>query len=381
MAIAVSAALQGKRVLWGAPTYDQVRIGWGEADYAAGRVANFLESKMWAEFPGGGRITFRSLDDPDNARGHTADLMVIDEAADVAERAWYEVCRPMLMDTGGDSWIGGTPKGRNWFWREHMEAADRPDSMAWQTPTLGVEITANGLVRRPHPLENPDIPFAEVQRMWATMPERSFRQEVLAEFVEDAGGVFRGVTACVAGEIGAPYVGEFVMGVDWAKSHDFTVLTVLDVQRMRVVDWDRFNQVDWALQRARLRAMHDRWQCRAIVAERNSMGEPNIEALQREGLPVQGFTTTNASKTEIIERLVLLIEQRGLSFPDIPQLVSELQAYEMERLPSGTTRYGAPEGMFDDCVMSLALAVWGAGQSMAPLHGKVADEIRNWRGL
>ena len=35
------------------------------------------------------------------------------------------------------------------------------------------------------------------------------------------------------------------------------------------------------------------------------------------------------------------------------------QAYEMDKTPSGMVRYGAPEGMHDDCVMSLALA-WAA---------------------
>jgi len=39
--------------------------------------------------------------------------------------------------------------------------------------------------------------------------------------------------------------------------------------------------------------------------------------------------------------------------------LGELEAYEMQRLPSGMFRYSAPEGMHDDCVMALALA-WQA---------------------
>jgi hypothetical protein len=46
--------------------------------------------------------------------------------------------------------------------------------------------------------------------------------------------------------------------------------------------------------------------------------------------------------------------------------VGELEAYEAERLPSGLLRYGAPEGMHDDCVMSLALA-WQGVALAAPL--------------
>jgi len=40
-------------------------------------------------------------------------------------------------------------------------------------------------------------------------------------------------------------------------------------------------------------------------------------------------------------------------------LIGELQAYEMERLPSGMLRYSAPDGMHDDTVMALALG-WQA---------------------
>jgi len=44
-------------------------------------------------------------------------------------------------------------------------------------------------------------------------------------------------------------------------------------------------------------------------------------------------------------------------------LVSELQAYTMERLPSGRFRYSAPAGMHDDTVIALALAWHGAQYS------------------
>ena len=127
MSIAVEAAMRGKRIIWGAPTFDQVRIGWAETKHAAGQVARFTQQTMTAEFPSGGVIVYRSLDDPQNARGHTADGAVIDEIGDVKAEAWYEVIRPMLMDTHGWLWGIGTPKGRNWFWREHRSALERKE--------------------------------------------------------------------------------------------------------------------------------------------------------------------------------------------------------------------------------------------------------------
>jgi len=165
MTIAAEAAVKRQRVIWGAPTFDQVRVAWNEIRQAAAGIADFKQSTMTVTFPAGGVIIFRSLDDPDNARGHTADGVVIDEAADVKEAAWYEVIRPMLIDTNGWAWIGGTPKGRNWFWREFMATADRDDSISWQIPTLGCEVVDGELIRKPHPLENPFIPFAEIKHI------------------------------------------------------------------------------------------------------------------------------------------------------------------------------------------------------------------------
>ena len=100
--IAVEKALQGYPVFWGAPVYDQVRIAWDELKKAAGRVASFSQSSMTCQFPHAGKIIFRSLDDPDNARGHTAALALLDEFPKIRPEAYYEVVRPMLMDTNGE---------------------------------------------------------------------------------------------------------------------------------------------------------------------------------------------------------------------------------------------------------------------------------------
>lgn len=372
MSIAVENALRGLTVIWGAPTYDQTRVGFNEMRKAAGGVADFNISRMTVTFPGGGMVLFRSMDKPDNVRGHTADVVIIDEAGDVSPVAWDEALRPMLIDTNGQSWIGGTPKGRNWFWQEFVEALDAPDSMAWQAPTLGCAITEHGLVRAPHPMENPDIPFSEMVRLYETTPERTFRQEILAEFVEGEGTVFRKVrdaatlTATGPGwpkEAREPRDNEdTVMGVDWARSHDFTVLAVIDRRSHALVALDRFNGVGWQLQRDRLANLAARWQVKQIWAEANSIGGPNIEALQAEGLPVYAFTTTATSKPPLIESLVLAFERGEIRILDDPILLAELEAYESVTSPvTGRTHYSAPAGMHDDTVIALALA-WHAAQ-------------------
>ena len=113
----------------------------------------------------------------------------------------------------------GTPLGHNWFWRECQAAKDAPDSAFWQAPTLGVAIVDGKLVRRPHLMENSSFPFAEAERMFESLPAKTFEQEFLAAFVDDAGLVFRGVRGISTLQPGMPEAGHsYIMGVDWARS-------------------------------------------------------------------------------------------------------------------------------------------------------------------
>lgn len=370
MSIAVEEAAKGKAILWGAPTYDQVSVGMEEAKKACGQVALFRDGKKEASFPSGGIIKFRSLDDPDNARGHTADGIVIDEVGDVKKAAYYEVLRPMLIDTNGWFWGIGTPRGKNWFWSEYTKALSDPESMAWQVPSFGVKVTEQGLVRDPHPMENPAITFKEMLKSYSTTPQHIFNQEYLAQFIDDSGVVFRYVNEAATAEYRdrTEHAGSCVFGVDWGKVQDFTVIAVLDAWQGELMHIDRFNQIDYSFQVGRLKALADRYKPTTIYAEQNSMGEPLIEMLQREHLPVEPFTTTNASKKEIVEALALAFERREIKVLPDDNLLMELKAFEVERLPSGLIRYAAPEGVHDDCVMALALAWQGVAH---PSRGEV----------
>lgn len=387
MTLAGEAAIQGDPILWGAPTFGQCEIGWREMQRACAGAAKFARNRMEVTFPSGATVTFRSLDDPDNARGLTAFGVVIDEAPLIQERAWYEVIRPIISDTDGWAVLMGTPKGRNFFWREFVQAKNRPDSVSFQAPTLGVKKGPYGALERvPHPLENPFFKFEEAQLLSDTMTEQVFQQEFLAEFVDDGGGVFRRITDAPQallqerGLAGHTYV----MGVDWGKYNDFTVIMILDCTPRNVIPHvtigsaldeqplpmidicyiDRFNQVDYTVQMGRLTAAFEKFRPSVIVAERNAAGEPLIEVMQRMGLPVWPFTTGNATKALAVDAVALALERGQLGIPDHDVLINELVAFDAERLPSGMLRYSAPEGMHDDCIMALAMAMWAAASPM-----------------
>jgi hypothetical protein len=80
-----------------------------------------------------------------------------------------------------------------------------------------------------------------------------------------------------------------------------------------------------------------------------------VEDLQTAGLPVTAFTTTAASKHEIMTGLALAFEKKDIAILDDLTLTGQLQAFEVKER-AGLPSYGAPDGMHDDYVMALAMA-------------------------
>lgn len=350
-------ALEAQPVAYFSPTYKLLLEVWRLLESTLRPVirrANATERRM--DLITGGVIECWSMDNPDAGRSRRYARVVVDEAglvADLGER-WQAAIRPTLADLRGDAWLMGTPKGRNFFHECYQRGLDdmQPDWVSWQKPTSA----------------NPHIHPDEIEAMRQELTERRFAQEILAQFLDDAGGVFRGVMACATLAPQEPTPGHrYVIGCDWGKSADFTVFAVLDTTSKQLVALDRSNKVDYTVQRGRLQSLCERWKPDVVIAESNSMGEPIIEALARSGLPVRGFATTNATKAVIIEALALAFERQDIAILNHPVLTAELQSYEATKLPSGLTRYSAPENGHDDTVMALALAWSVMGRSNSAL--------------
>lgn len=299
------------------------------------------KSDLLIIFPGGGKLEFISLENPDNVRGEGLHHLYIDEAAFIKQGVFDTVLRPMLVTSKGGATFGSSPNGTgNDFHAMYMRGLD-PLATEWVT------------YHEPSST-SPFVSQVELDDIQRNTPERVFKQEYLAEFLDDGGAVFRNLTACI---VEAPKgTGEIVFGVDWGKDNDYTVITAIDRKTGHVVDIDRFNQIGWSLQRGRLVAMYEKWKPSVVWAEENSIGSPNIEALQQEGLPVRAFQTTSKSKAPLIEALALAFERQQIGIPNNPLLLGELQSYTLTRTSSGNYTYSAPSGLHDDMVMSLALS-------------------------
>lgn len=354
--ILIRAAERKQTCWWLAPTYGMAAQVWRDLKYACREAPGLMisETERRLDFPGGGSLAIHSAHLPDNLRGAGLDFVVLDEAAFMEPTVWPEVVRPMLLERKGRALFLSSPKSRNWFWEIYQMG--RSNNRSW----------AHFHFPSSH---NPLIDPAELEAIRAQTNERIYREEYGAEFLEDTGQVFRGIyEAATAPRDATPKPdGIYVAGLDWGREGDYTAIVVIDAAARQVVALDRFNQVSWALQRGRLKAIHDYWGLRYIWAEANSTGSPNIEALQAENLPIRPFITTAASKPPLIEALALAIERRELALLRDENLLAELAVYTQERLPAGGYRYTAPPGLHDDLVIALALAHHGIQYTAFPI--------------
>jgi hypothetical protein len=367
----VETALAGYPVAYFAPTYKMLAEVWREISATLQPVARRVNSQEHrVELITGGTLDMWSLDNPNTARGRRYKRVAVDEAAMITglQEAWQKVIRPTLTDYKGDAWFLSTPKGLNFFWTVFQWGQDpeREDWASWQMPTTA----------------NPFIDPGEVEDARRELPELTFAQEYLAEFLSSEGAVFRNISGNLTADPNttpAEHTGHIlVAGVDWAQVRDFTAISVVCATCAREVALDRFNQIDWAFQRARLTHLVKHWHVRHVVAEWNSIGGPNIEALQAEGMPVVPFVTTATSKPQLIQSLALAFERTECAWLPEPIARGELEAFEAKVSgATGRVSYGAPEGLHDDTILARALA-WRAALEGRPAIG--SDTIGAFTG-
>jgi phage terminase large subunit-like protein len=359
----IEAALHGGLAWWVAPSYKVSKVGWRPLRMIAKQIpgAAISLAEMTVTLPGGGAVTVRSADNPDSLRGEGLNFVVLDECAFMKPETWTEAIRPNLSATLGRALFISTPRGRNWFWEIYQRGLRGDnDYQSFTYPTAA----------------NPGILPSEIQEARDTLPELIFRQEYLAEFIDDQGSVFRRVQeAASLSPMAGPMAGrQYIAGVDVAASIDYTVVSVIDTESKHMVYMDRFNRVDYNVLVDRLAALHKRWKLDAMKVESNSIGQPVIDAIRAKGVPVIPFTTTSATKQTIIQNLQSAFEHGEISIINDPVLIGELLSFESKRNPSGSFSYSAPEGMHDDCVMSLAIA-WDAIGKGATV---ISDPFAGW---
>lgn len=344
--------IRGFPVAWFAPDYKRIREVWEEISTTLKPLIKSKNKSEWViRLYGGGFMDFWSLKDNEDAgRSRKYKRIIIDEAAicDNLETVWESAIRATLTDYEGTATLLSSPKGRNFFQTAFDRGrSDDPRWKDWASFHFPTE-------------RNPYIKPSEIETAKGELPDRVFRQEYLAEFLENSGGVFQFVRECIdktrLKNLPFDPRNAYVVGVDLARLEDFTVICVLD-RSGRQVHFQRLNRTGWQAQ-CELIAMISRRFRAPVILDATGVGDPIHESLQIMGIDAVPFVISGATKVPLIDALALAIEQKHVTLMDIDIQTSELLAYQYE-MRGRTIKMSAPEGMHDDTVIALALANHG----------------------
>lgn len=244
----------------------------------------------------------------------------------------WDFVRPILKVNGGWAIFNFTPRGTNHAHKLLQVARNNPKT--WFSEILTVADT--GI------LTEQDI---EEERE-SGMTEDLIEQEYYCKFIEGAGSYFRNIDNIVyEGSPDRPVAThQYQIGVDLGKYQDFTVITPIDLTTFKVGKIERFNQLDWGTQKARIRLASQDYSSAGgkkplIYQDSTGLGDPIFDDLVNDGLNVSSYKFTEPSRKDLLENLRILIDKAKIRIPHDPILIDELKSMHWELTEQGKRKW------------------------------------------
>ena len=298
----------------------------------------------------GSVLTFYSSEQGASLRGQTFNYMICDEFAFHKQEQtdgtslWNDILSPTLKARGKKCIFVSTPLGKNNIFYE-MYQRGLSDEYPKYASILKT-IYDDGFI-------TPD----EIEEIKKSIPELSFKQEYMCEWLDDGLSFFQGYSDCFDIDmytgnkcwIGCDLSGDGSDATICAKVSDngsvelFEAVGTLDMKYRQISDFiDRNNPV-------------------AVYAENNGIGLPMIGEIRRFSRyknKIYEWTTTNSSKEEIVSDLAVAIANKDIHFLKADtKLFSELGDFVVTVSKTRKLTFAARGSGHDDRVMATAIAL------------------------
>lgn len=175
---------KNRNVFYIAPTQIQARsIIWESLKARLAGVGEAHEQRLEMKVPtqdgGYSIIKVAGWENRENFRGQSAHHITFDETDTMKDFfiGWQEIFRPALIDTAGSADFIGTPKKENPNLRRLEKELEKNGDM------YGVFHFSSW--------DNPSLPRPELEKAKREMDADTYRQEIMAEYVDNAGSLFR----------------------------------------------------------------------------------------------------------------------------------------------------------------------------------------------
>ena len=188
---AVKKFLEGKRILYGAPTSEQIDRFWTEicralAEPIEAGIFSKNETKHIIELDGTEqRIRAKTCWSADTLRGDYADELLLDEWQLMNEDAWGVVGAPMLLDNNGNATFIYTPPSLH---SRSVTKADDPQHAAKLYKKAVADETGRWAAFHFTSYDNPHISQDAINDLSGDMTALAIRMEIMAEDIDEAPG-------------------------------------------------------------------------------------------------------------------------------------------------------------------------------------------------
>lgn len=349
------------------PTYSQAKkVIWDNIDNDGFKMLDHIPkelvkstngTELKVELINGSIIQLIASDEFKKSGVGTNPIGVVFSEYSISDPEAWRFVSPILAVNGGWAIFNFTPRGMNHAFNL-LQQAKQNDK--WFIEVLTIN-------------ETKVLTEEALEEEKKNHPQDIIDQEYYCKFIEGAGAFFRNVSSNIHHIQGLKPdpTHRYKIGIDLAKSFDYTVITVIDLCTFNIVEVERFNQIDWTLQKARIEAAYLRYFKPVMTIDSTGLGDPIFDDLIARGLNnIQSFKFTEQSRRDILVNLQLLLEQNKIKIPENDILISELQSMRYEMVGErGKTAIRVPEGVHDDTIMSLALACHEIPQNPVPVVG------------
>lgn len=330
---AVEQFLAGHRVLYAAPTQDQIDAFWRNVKRALDEpieagVFYKNETTHIIDLPGTEqRIRAKTAWNADSLRGDYADVLILDEFQLMAEDTWNTVGAPMLLDNNGTAVFIYTPPSLQS--RSTSKAID-PQHAAKMFKRAQADTSGRWATFHFSSAENPHISTEALADITGDMTALAYRMEILAEDVDEAPGALWTRAIIEGGRtLNHPDLERCVVAIDpsaTSTGDEAGIITAGSVGQDAYVVEDNSLQgapLEWA--RAAVAAYH-RHKADRIIAESNNGGEMVAQTIKTvdPSVPVRLVQASRGKQTRA-EPISALYEQgRGHHVGSFPKLEDEM---------------------------------------------------------
>ena len=391
-----------------ADTYEHGQLIWDVIWQEAATVFDPLVHTMdtdrhliWLKDPAnpalkGASIQMLSADQERMLTGHNkTTLAITDESQFIKDSAWSQF-RPCLNMRRGVHVGFGVCQGQGWYktnsLRSLLTPEDWPDYRTMRIPSW----------------RNPYMPREAIEQARSELPAALFTQLYEVDWVSEHGAVFENIENCIINSglviplidgqpliLTEPEPGvTYCAGVDIAQAKDYMTVAVLNRHTGRLVAALRVNKRSYTFQERLVADLLLRYGP-LTYGDATSMGAGIFEHISnyiheaynnsKDGeLPVRRVsmvpvTLATNTRQKCIDDLALALLHERVRFPNLKQLVAELKVFEKKIGPTGNVRMAAPEGMHDDMVFALALAVQGLPpEPFSFISGTAPRRVAGW---